>query len=76
MVNICGQDFGTNYLDSCGCGTDVALLWHFLAKGPAKNCSCNIFTQIQKGGIVGEGSGSADNLTEEEFDLDKIPVYP
>ena len=25
---------------------------------------------------VGEGSSSVDKLIEEEFDLDKIPVYP
>ena len=25
---------------------------------------------------VGGGSGSASSLTEEEFNLEKIPVYP
>ncbi|XP_074713454.1 syncytin-2-like [Strix uralensis] len=47
-----------------------------LQRALQKTVSAIFLAQIQKGGIVGGGSGSASSLTEEEFNLEDIPVYP
>ena len=76
MVDISGQNCGGHDLGNCDCALMLPCLVSLLQRALQKTASAIFLAQIQKGGIVGGGSGSASSLTEEEFNLEDIPVYP